>query len=229
MSKSARKEFGKYIRSTRQWGQLGQSIAVMSGNLQTSLTGPFVVTCVQVFNIEEKNLNCKHCDYDKQFRTKNWIWVHCCLNERQFADFLILGLLWDMLWSILMCPKLKKAKSSHQCMSVFQFTSKKAQFAKFAGQPFCRTASWCGNLVFPLRLFYLSFYWVSPSCNTCLVTVNSNKSCELAVLISADRYCRLLVGLFCGAIKVWGQQLGKFTADAINSISCHGASKQAGQ
>ena len=42
MSKSARKEFGKYIRSTRQWGQLGQSIAVMSGNLLTSLTGPFV-------------------------------------------------------------------------------------------------------------------------------------------------------------------------------------------
>ena len=162
----------------------------------------------------------------KQFRTKNWIGVHCC-NERQFADFLILGLLWDMLWSILMCPKLKKAKSSHQCMSVFQFTSKKAQFAKFAGQPFCRTASWCGNLVFPLRLFYLSFYWVSPSCNTCLVTVNSNKSCELAVLISADRYCRLLVGLFCGAIKVWGQQLGKFTADAINSISCHEASRLA--
>ena len=139
-----------------------------------------------------------------------------------------------MLWSILSVhvSKVEKCKSrsiesSHESMPVFQFTSKWAQFAKFAGQPFCRTASWCGHLVFPLRLFYLSF-WVSSCCNTCLVTSNTNKICELAVLISAGRYCRLLVGLFCGAIKVWGQQLGKFTADAINSISCHGASRQAG-
>ena len=83
--KGARKEFGKYIRSTRRWRQVGQSIAVMRDNLPSLLAGPFAGQAVVILSqFGCLNFNCFKCDI--------YFYFH---QEKLESSFLL-----DKLWSL---------------------------------------------------------------------------------------------------------------------------------
>ena len=83
--KGARKEFRKYIRSTRRWRQVGQSIAVMRHNLPSLLAGPFAGQAVVILSqFGCLNFNCFKCDI--------YFYFH---QEKLESSFLL-----DKLWSL---------------------------------------------------------------------------------------------------------------------------------
>ena len=198
--KGARKEFGKYIRSTRRWRQVGQSIAVMRHNLPSLLAGPFAGQAVVILSqFGCLIFNCFKCDI--------YFYFH---QEKLESSFLL-----NKLWSL--CFNFK----SVQCdIHLFTKNDLKAHVV-ICQKHLSKLAS--VHLISPSKPFYLSC-WVSPDVvfttmwlQPCLghMILKTEEKIILSWICVADFNGQVLPAIwssfFCEAIKVWGQQLGKFT------------------